>query len=190
MKTIFLLIALGCIVFANAQQIEEAESGTWTVYGELGGAGVQFYTVDAEYLLWKVGRFNVHVRGGIGFGKFISHNWKINGEERYLNFLAIPVGLSAYNFVGSNHHVEFGFSVGYVNGTEISFNNIQNSTILLTPAFGYRFQKPSGGLIFKLLYTPNIPLHEFNERHFYTDYGKNFRQGIGICVGYAFKKRA
>jgi hypothetical protein len=151
------------------------------------GTGVQFYTINAEYLFKKFRRFSLHLRGGVGFGNFTSKEG-YSGDGQPLNFLAIPIGLSAYNFGASNHHVEAGFSIGYVKGTQINNANIQNSSVLLTPSFGYRFQKPIGGIVFKILYTPNIPLHEFNQMRFYA-YRKMTRHGIGLCLGYSFRKR-
>lgn len=189
MKFILTLIAIGFIALANAQKTEEAKIGKWTAYLELAGTGVQFYTVNAEYLLGKAGRFNVNARGGFGMGTFKSREgYSGPTMQQDLNFLAIPVGLSAYNFVASNHHFETGLVVEYVQGTYVDVFEDQNSTILLTPSFGYRFQKPSGGIIFKILYTPNVPIHEFNRIKFRYPPFKT-HHNVGLSLGYSFKRQ-
>lgn len=185
----FLTIVVIFFVFTvNGQVTEQPSSSRWSAYLELGGAGIQFYTVNTEYFLTKLGRFNVNARVGVGYGNFegrVGYTSVRSNQE--LNFLAVVLGLTAFNFVAANHHFETGFVFEYVKGTQIDGLELQNSSLLFTPSFGYRFQKPSGGLILKLLYTPNIPIQEFNRMKFNFPGGTS--HNIGISAGYAFKRK-
>lgn len=171
--------------FVKSQVNDVNQQSVWSAFLEVGGVSVGYYTVNGEYLLGKVGKFNVSARAGLGIGTFKEPNWQNDGVKR--NYLSIPVGLSAYNFTKSRHHADVGLSLTYFQGTKSNPWG-QNRTLTFTPSFGYRYQKPEGGVSFKILYTTNFLIEEFEMvKHF--SFGNHVQHGIGLSIGYSFKRK-
>ena len=141
------------------------------VYLELAGNG-------GAYSLNYERAFNPKFLSRVGFASWAST--EIGGEK---SITTIPVMVNTLFGAGS-HKLEFG--LGAMLGSEkfegdggiISGVDMQENIFALTGTAGYRYQKPSGGLMFRAGLTPFINVGE-------ADYpGFNFSGGGSI--GYAF----
>ena len=164
------------------------------------------YSVNGEYEILSHDHYKVNAR--LGFGYI---------PVKQTNFLSIPIGV---NLLTGNkkHHIEFGVGASYING--LSFTTIDNAkyypsnALYFVPSIGYRYDKLTKGLIFKVYYSPLIMIHDFidknkiindvtkdvvlsgtttREDYFNYFYGDNFlpiaksKYGyFGISVGYRF----
>ncbi len=102
------------------------------------------------------------------------------------NYIALPIGINF--FTGKNsHHAEFSFTaVPYIEAYQNVFsgNNLSDKKIYLIPAVGYRYQKPQGGIFFKVNVAPIIYLDPPSD-NFWKMNGKIY---LGMCggLGYTF----
>ena len=141
-RNIVFLLCLLTICLNNISQ-EKTKDFALT-FDLLGNSGL--YSLNGEYKIGKINNYQVNARAGFGYSK-------INGFE----FLGIPLGLNLLTGT-KNHHLELGLGTSYIMGTSHIFiktgNYISSEGIFLIPSIGYRFDKPTGGLIFKVYYSP------------------------------------
>lgn len=91
------------------------------------------------------------------YGKKLSYSFRV-GFAVNKNDVSAPVGISAFTGNG-NHHLEFGIAaIPYVYIFEASSDKGKESDLYLyfIPNVGYRYQKPEGGLFFKVNAGPAI----------------------------------
>lgn len=144
------------INYAEKGSIFFEKAARHVIYAELGGAafGASF---NYEYVFYQHPNARFAARIGLGFSPFTDPA------------MTSPLGLVLISG-RKNHHMELGFS---------------NNTLLDDKGFsfmgmgqmGYRFQKPEGGLFFKVSYTPYLTNYDF----------KNYNHWGGVSMGWAFK---
>ena len=168
--SVILLLLTGLVANAQSSLAKNA------VYLEgFGNGGV--YSINLERYLSQ--RFNVRV----GFGYWSSEE-EFGGEETYIT---VPVMLNSL-IGGGNHKIEVGAGVmfgsrKFESGDGFVVRENSNETIFnLTAVAGYRFQKPSGGLLLRAGLTPFLSLN--NSEDPYPDKGL-FISG-GASIGYVF----
>lgn len=147
------------------------------VYLEYGG-GSSFVTVNVEHVIWKLPRW--YVNGRIGYGYMLLKNYERSG---------FPIGINLFKFHG-NHHLEIGAGVSYIEGIKRYYNAGEyrwNRALYAYGAAGYRFQKPEGGIFFKVQWHPLYQLREYNPDPTFQ-YNVSFKYWMGLSVGYAFSK--
>lgn len=174
------MVMLGMTVFA--QSTEKAFSGA-VAYLEVGGAG-GVYSVNIENPFFDFGRWRGNVR--LGYGQM---------HYRHPNnvFRTIPLGIHMFKHSG-NHHAEIGAALSYIAGyhySEIFANSgskMQSRGIFFVPMVGYRFQRPHGGLFFRVQYSPLIKIKEYGPRPYFQGFMGEPIHAPGLAVGYAFDK--
>jgi hypothetical protein len=163
--------ALSC---ASGQTLGAQEPARHHVFFEaLGNGGT--YSANYERAIGAV-------RLRAGFSNWSSSDWFGGGTTRFTTF---PLSLSFLRGGGS-HHLETGGGVTLGHQafkSEFSASdNTSTQFVTLTGIFGYRYQKPSGGFVFRAVLTP---MYGFgSEADAYPDQG--FFPSLGLSYGVAF----
>ena len=124
----------------------------------LGNGGL--YSVNGEYKIGKINNFQVNARAGFGY-------YQTNNYE----FVGVPIGLNLLTGT-KNHHLELGLGASYVKGLPFPHqtgNLIESEGIYFVPSIGYRFDKLTKGLIFKVNYSPFIGVFNLFSEEKYID---------------------
>ena len=165
----FLIITLLILLFQNTFSQSDTETKAKNiVFAEVAGAG-GFGSVNYERELIKKSKFKFSLRGGLGMYHTKDYEMKFNPD------LLIPCTMFLY--YGEKHHLDFGIgetvsSIVYFNYEEM--DKKRNYHLHTNFSLGYRYQKSTGGIFFKISYTPFL---EFNET--YTHWGS-------ASIGYGF----
>lgn len=156
------------------------------VHFELFGNGI-FYSFNYERILINHFKNKLSIQAGSCFF-----------PQRDGNGFNFPL---KFNFLNSfyperKHHMELGLGLmmGYFLG---NYKGYRYRTFghMLTGALGYRFQKPQGKFVFKILFTPfydymsaGFPVNNMNQRFAALKNFRwyNFHPSGGISVGYGF----
>ena len=88
-------------------------------------------------------------------GEKLSGSFRI-GFSIDKNTVSLPFGINLLTGK-ENHHAEFGVTIiPFIDHykTFLSGDNLSDKKINVIPAIGYRFQKPSGGIFFKVSVSP------------------------------------
>ncbi len=199
MKYLFLII---CILFSliSLSQEEDIENGLNLIkrnslYLEMGGVA-GFYSVNYDRILEQ------KKSGLTSFSVGATYWGKIDYSDGRTNF-GIPV---SYNYLigKNNHHLELGIGITFLY-YKFLFQNLYSkeeekgiaSSFLLK--CGYRYQKPTGGMFYKVTFTPLLDAVRYykkvinisitNTSFIEKGFGNNgFFPWAGISVGYTFKK--
>ena len=102
------------------------------------------------------------------------------------NIYSIPVSFNTIRF----KYLETGLGItplvlsysdrGHGHGGTSWWNQFQSYMLFISPKIGFRYQKPNGGIFFRLAYTPMISV-------FYnTDWTDRFNHSFGLSLGYTF----
>ena len=106
-----------------------------------------------------------------------------NDNNSKTEYLIFPLELTTLRRKNKRHHLEYGFGV-VLFLVDDSYSE-QYAFIMGSLRLGYRYQKPEGGLLFRIGFTPIIPIAVLQP-------GSEFDQKIvpwgGISIGYSFKK--
>src|SRR5688572_8392948 len=137
---VFIVLVVGFATNINAQ----------TIYGEFLGNSAGLYSVNYEHRLSTSGKNVWSLHGGFGM---------YNVKDAY-DHISVPIGVTYYNRKEGNTHKEIGLSLTYVEGLADNRHTwgsegVQYSkALVLVPNVGYRYQKPDGGFMFKIYYSP------------------------------------
>lgn len=126
-------------------------------------------SVNYERLLFDKNDFSIAARIGLSTYHLRDYTHQFNPD------IIVPIACHAY--YGKKHHTELGLgeTVGsIVSADKEDFEPKRNTALSTVVHIGYRYQKPGGGFLFKIAYTPII------ERN------KRFIHWGGVSVGYAF----
>ncbi len=166
----FIIVSFLSISLAFSQQDFR---GT-TTYLELDGAGGPHVSLNVEHSLVHFLKWQVNGRIGYGMSKI---------QGSMLN--CVPIGF--HTFYGlKNSHLEIGTIVAYSEGRQYVVGlNVYSKAIYFIPSLSYRFQKPTGGLFFRIGYTPLFKLKEYEESFAYIKRNHAF----GIAIGYFFGQK-
>ena len=191
MKTFFLLFFIfifNCSSFGGQSKdstlkIEWSDCLRWrktnTFFVEVGGYSLISPTYDKIIYVKK--SLKLSVRAGFSFFPGNEH------EGRNTFTYLFPIGLNAFWGKGK-HHFQTGIGELYVNeyiypdfDPSLETENIDIFATLLF--FGYRYQKPTGGLFFQAgLVTPILEIR----RNTIQTIGQLIPLGGGIGIGYSF----
>ncbi len=179
MKAVTTVVIL-MFAWSSFGQSAPAAFGGPVAYFELAGAG-GVYSVNIENPLFRIGRWRGNFRLGYG---------QIQYRDPGNTFRAVPVGIHMLKYSG-NHHAEVGVALSYIGGYHYVESIVLNDTrqsrgIFFVPMAGYRFQKPNGGLFFRVQYAPLIKIREFGPKQFFHMYMGRPINAPGIAIGYAF----
>lgn len=177
------LLVFGIIPFRALAQTEPAASPAATderalmkgfvVYTEFLGAAKAVSINVEKPLLPVLNKW--YCSGAIGFAAL-----NVRGP-----FRSVPVGLLLHSAKG-NVRKEIGLHVGYVQAMQsMRPEGYYSQSIYLTPVMGFRYQKPEGGVFFKLDYAPYVKIKEYSDVYLFRDIGK-FRNYFGVSAGWYF----
>lgn len=171
-----LLLTIAMIFLFNSLYAQERQTFKGpVVYLELGGPS-STVTRNVEYGIWKLPRWYVNARAGIGYAI-------VNGVERS----GYPIGLHLFQFAG-NHHGEIGGGLSYIEGIERYWSAGEahwNRGLYGYATLAYRYQRPSGGMFFRAAWNPLFQIKEYNPDPLFR-YGEASPYWWGLSAGYAF----
>jgi hypothetical protein len=150
----FLLLFLLCCINGFSQDNPHNIQLILDIGGNSGG-----YSINGEYQFHSSDKYQLNAKLGLGYLPF-----------KTTNFFSIPIGVNILS--GSkNHHFEFGIGTSYLKGLSISSIGEENNkkdyptkAIYFIPSVGYRFDKLTKGIIFKIYYSPLIVIHDFMDK--------------------------
>ena len=167
---IFLLII--CIIFSftcYSQQTGEKIVRN-SVYADFASRGA-YYSVNYDRLFRRGEKLNWSYRVGLCLMN---------------NVIAMPLGLQA--FTGHNeHHAEFSITVvPYIEKYTKLFSagNLSDKKIFVIPGVGYRYQRPGGGIFFRIVAAPVIYLDPPSDNFWNMD--PKIYAGITGGIGFSF----
>ncbi len=169
MKYKFFIFILSIIFAPKAFSQEGSEKSAQNLlYIEVAGIG-GYGSFNYERVIFSKKNFVLAPRLGISSYRIKDYTSKLNPD------ILIPVSINGY--YGKNHNVEFGVGQTLTNITHasiIDYKPIRRTNFHTNFTIGYRYQKSTGGIVFRCAYTPIIM---FNE---------HFRNWAGISFGYSF----
>jgi hypothetical protein len=167
-KLFYVFILLLFINYEAKSQLDTIQIDRNVFYLEIGGIG-GYGSVNYERIIPVKAKIKIGARIGISTYTFTDYTRKFNPD------VIILLGING--FYGSKHNVEFGFGQTISIITQASESNWEpekQTNLHANFTIGYRYQKDSGGIIFRCSYTPIIEFYKY-----YRNWGS-------ISVGYAF----
>ena len=160
--TILLFLGIMYPVFSQQDSIAKNQ-----VYIEGGGSG-GYGSLNYERIVHAWSNYRIALRFGIGTYHVIDYTNKLNPD------IILPIMVNTY--YGLNHKMELGVGQSFISVVQHDENFKANRVSNLNTLFsiGYRYQKSSGGILFRFAYTPII---EFNHQ---------WRNWFGVSIGYTF----
>lgn len=156
--TICLLLFSGFVGYG-----QEESSNKFVSTLDFGGNGGG-YSLNGEFELITKESYLLNTR--LGFGYLPVENTQ---------FLAIPFGFNILTGKGK-HHIEGGLGLSYIQGLTFKNVMIDNSekyysdeALYFVPTVGYRFDKLTKGLTFKVYYSPLMVIHDFFDEDKFID---------------------
>lgn len=161
--TILLFVGVIYPVFSQEDSIAKHQ-----VYLEGGGSG-GYGSLNYERIVHAKNKYSLALRFGIGTYHVTDYTNKLNPD------IILPIMVNAY--YGQNHKMELGVGQSFISVVQHDANFKADRVSNLNTLFsiGYRYQKSTGGILFRFAYTPII------------EYNKHFRNWFGISIGYTFK---
>lgn len=152
---ISIIICIGNWVIAQNSEIQK--NARHLIFIEIGGSGV-YGSLNYEYLVKKINRLKLSARIGASTYHLNDYTNEFNPD------VIIPLTINAY--YGTKHHIDFGLgqtitSIVSANNSDYQPERINSFSTNLS--IGYRYQKETGGMMFKGGYSPIIENNnEFN----------------------------
>jgi len=158
-STLGLLVLLAnSLVFSQNSELNKVS----LILDIAGSSG--FYSINGEYEL--ISKDNYSINAHIGFGYIPIQN---------TSFISAPAGFSVI-LGSSKHHIEGGLGLSYIQGMRYIPVMLQNGTkyfpqkaIYFSPTIGYRYDRMSKGLIFRIYYSPMIVAKDFFNMNKFID---------------------
>ena len=122
------------------------------------------------------------IYGSINYDRIVVHKNKISLRFGFLPYPKVTSLASAtfeINYInGIKHNLEYSLGIIYVHGLSRQgqtgyYTHIATGNLFLFPHFGYRFQKPEGGLFLKVGIGANLKIGELYQ-YDYKKYGGGF----------------
>jgi hypothetical protein len=163
------IVYLFCFFFENASaQLLTKRQPLNTIYIEALGIG-GYGSVNYERLIYTQKKIHIGARLGVGTYRLRDFETKLNPD------LTVPFSINGY--YGQTHHIEI--SVGQtftsmVGASTQDFAVERKNTLSSNFSIGYRYQKSSRGLMFRVNYNPIISSSQ------------SFKNWYGLSLGYAF----
>ena len=149
------------------------------VFVEVGGPG-GFYSANYDYLLNSV----LSLRGGATSWSTMSFDKQ--GEKLTAGILGATARFDISRLVGAEHgrYVEAGAAISSGTHDRTSYDSLMTHGPFTTfvPMIGIRYQAPEGGFMYRVTFTPYLPLSGGSAQ--YPQEG--VRAGASLSAGYAF----
>lgn len=168
-KVLLLVLYLFLINYtANSQDNKSEKAADNAIYLEIHGVG-GYGSVNYERNVFRKSNIKIALRIGFSTIHFYDFTNKFNPD------LIIPLLING--LYGNKHNIEFGIGQTFssiVQSNSTDYFPARENSFSTNFTLGYRYQKPSGGIIFRIAYTPVI------------EKNKSYRHWGGISIGYAF----
>jgi hypothetical protein len=169
MKYRFLIVFLSIILSHESfSQIDSSHIARNVIFIEVAGVG-GYGSINYERVMYDKKYLVFAIRCGLGTYHIVDYTNIINPD------IIIPVTMNG--FYGQNHKIEIGVGETFTNIvhadiTDFKPKRVSNFNTIFS--IGYRYQKNTGGIVFRCAYTPII---EFN---------RYLRHWAGVSFGYSF----
>jgi hypothetical protein len=164
----FAFILIFIIHLKSSAQNDSIKISKNSYFIEITGIG-GYGSINYERLTYIKDKFKCGIRLGLS-------SYNLNDFRNRLNpDLIVPLFINSY--YGNKHNIEFGAGQVFTNTVHVNFDNNNYkrlSNFHSAISIGYRYQKKTGGLVFRCSYTP---IFESN---------KYFKHWAGISFGYSF----
>jgi len=127
-----------------------------SVYLEIGGSSL-FYSLNYDYTLRITNGLNLAVGSGFAYSP------RSMADYQGYTFVIAPACNLLFGY--SSHHAETGLAL-------LSWGTVEST--FLSARIGYRYQRPSGGFLFRIGYTPIFDGYD------------GFMPWAGVSFGYTF----
>jgi hypothetical protein len=182
------IILICCMISATLIAQDEKPRFVKSIFIEALGQSLTVFSLNLEIDVRRKFRFldstSIHPVLTIGYGRYeIDPLFRINHSG-----FNIPVGLNVIWNEQSNHHLEVGLGMGINQGFGYARGDSGFSRIIMSSRYGYRYQKPEGGLLFRAAVTPLFFVHYFYDnrsRGLFDDLDLYFHV-LGVSIGYSF----
>lgn len=167
---IFTVLSFTFTTFAQTEASSKAKN---SIYIDLLGTG-GWYSLNYERLVFSHGKLDLGVSSGLSLNHFKDFERNLNPD------FTLPFSLNA--IYGTNHHVEAGIgtTLASVVRADEDYYAKRYFNINMSLTLGYRYQKPTGGFLFRAAYTPLIPVYR------QTSKSDRFKSWISLSFGYTF----
>ena len=169
MKYRFFIVIISIMISHETfSQIDSTHIARNLIYLEVAGVG-GYGSINYERVIYSKKYLIFSMRVGLSSYHIKDYTNQFNPD------ILIPLTINGY--YGINHKIELGIGETFANIvhadiTDFKTKRITNFHTILS--IGYRYQKRTGGIVFRCAYTPII---EFN---------RYFRHWAGISLGYSF----
>ena len=169
MKSKFFILLFLLIIGNNTfSQIDSTHTARNVIYLEVLGIG-GYGSVNYERVVYHKKYFMLALRFGLSTYHIKDYTNKFNPD------ILVPFAINGS--YGKNHKLDYGTGVTFSNIVYADFTKFKpkrTTSFITNFHIGYRYQKNTGGLIFRCVYSPII------------EYNKYYRHWAGISLGYAF----
>jgi hypothetical protein len=144
------------------------------VFLELAGEG-GFYSLNYERFLLN----DVAARVGV---MYMGISASAGTDSASVSWLAVPIMAEYTGLRSGSHALELaaGVTIHHISGSASTFDAFSSGSgtlVAISPAVGYRYQNPAGGMIFRATFSPLF---------FPSASTGSFLPWFGISVGYGF----
>lgn len=168
-RLILTVVFISYILYEGASaQVAPKPLALNTVYIEALGMG-GYGSLNYERQLYQKKKLHIGVRLGVGTYRLRDFETKLNPD------ITLPFSLNAY--YGKTHHIEVGLGQTFtsiVGASPVDFKVERQNTLSSNFTIGYRFQRSSRGMMFRVNYSPIISLNQ------------SFKHWYGASIGYSF----
>lgn len=134
------------------------------------GAGIGGYgSLNYERVIIRKTNLSFYVRGGLSTYNLKDYTTSFNPD------IIIPMAING--LYGTNHKMEFGIGQTITSIVHANYSTWQpdrETNFHANFTIGYRFQKETGGMVFRINYSPIIEFYRF------------YRHWGGISLGFSF----
>jgi hypothetical protein len=165
---LFVFFTTSLISIKSYSQYKSTKIRRNAIFLEAGGLG-GYGSINYEKLILHKNLLMSTIRVGISTYHFVDFTNKFNPD------IILPVTINV--MYGEHHKIELGIGNTFSSVVRAGFPTMEPKRTLefnSLLSIGYRFQKNTGGLIYRCAYTPIL---EFND---------NIRHWLGISFGYSF----
>jgi len=162
---VILLIFINCEV---KSQLDTNQLAKNVLYLEIGGLG-SYGSLNYERVIFTKAKTKIAGRIGVGTYSITDYTFNFNPD------FFIPIVINV--LYGNKHKVEAGVGQTISNTVQANHSNWEperETNLHANFTIGYRYQKDTGGFIFRCSYTPVVKLYKY------------YRHWAGVSIGYAF----
>ncbi|MBN2667857.1 MAG: hypothetical protein JXR60_01400 [Bacteroidales bacterium] len=172
MRYTFFSIVFSIGILFNSLYGQETEIKKNTVSLEIAGTGL-FYSFHYDRYIMLKDNFRLSAEAGIMY---------IPRIENFSDFTYIIGSNLALNLLWgkSKHYAELGFSYSYIDMLDYDSNHF--STFYNPLRIGYRYQKDTGGLFFRVSFMPIFAIYQDPDVEILYSVTPHF----GLSIGYSF----